>query len=185
VTIAGRLKDETAAAHDRLDARLDLLAGRDRYAAALTRFWGFYAGAEPMLDAWHADAALLDWPERRKLGALHSDLLALGLTPAEIDALPVRRFAGAPGVGTGLGWLYVLEGATLGGAVIARHLRRRQVVPPSALTFHTLYGAELGSRWRAFHTALARWVGNDGARGDVVVAGALTTFAAFEEWCVP
>jgi heme oxygenase len=183
--IAGRLKTETAAAHDRLDARLDLLASRDRYAAALTRFWGFYAGAEPLLDRWHAEAGLLDWPERRKLEALRADLLALGHTPAEIEALPVRRFAGPPGVGTGLGWLYVLEGATLGGAVIARHLRKQQTVPPTAMRFHTLYGRQLGARWRAFHAALARWVGDDAVRSDVVVAGALSTFAAFEEWCLP
>jgi heme oxygenase len=141
MTIAGRLKTETAAAHDRR-------------------------------------------PERRKLAALRADLMALGLTPAAIDALPVRGFAGPPSTGAGLGWLYVLEGATLGGAVIARHLSREQAVPPAALSFHTLYGRQLGVRWRAFHAALARWVGDDRERGDVVVAGALSTFAAFEDWCL-
>jgi heme oxygenase len=183
--IAGRLKTETAAAHDRLDAGLDLLAGGDRYAAALSRFWGFYAGAEPLLDAWHAGAGLLDWPERRKLPALRADLLALGLTPAAIDALPVRRFGAAPDTGAGLGWLYVLEGATLGDAVIARRLRRAKAVPAGALSFHTLYGRRLGSRWRAFHAAVAGWVGNDRARADAVVGGARATFAAFEDRCLP
>ena len=186
MTIAGRLKTETAAAHDRLDARLDLLQGREHYAAALARFWGFYAGAEPQLDRWHARAPLVDWPERRKLPALRSDLLALGLTPAAIDALPVRSFEDdPPDAGAGFGWLYVLEGATLGGAVIARHLCKARTVPAAALSFHTLYGRRLGSRWRAFHAALAAWAGDDRARGDAVVAGALATFAAFEEWCLP
>ena len=133
MTIAGRLKMETAAAHDRLDAGLDLLHGGERYAAALARFWGFYAGAEPQLDRWHTAAGLTDWPQRRKLPALRADLLALGMTPAAIDALPVRRFGGAPEVGAGFGWLYVLEGATLGGAVIARHVRKRGTVPAGAL----------------------------------------------------
>jgi len=185
VTIAGRLKTETATAHDRLDAGLDLLRGGDRYAAALGRFWGFYAGAEPVLDRWHLEAGLLDWPERRKLPALRADLLALGLTPSAIDALPVRRFDDPPGVGAGLGWLYVLEGATLGGAVIARRLRTTRTVPPAALSFHTLYGRQLGARWRAFHAALASWVGDDRARADAVVEGANDTFAAFEDWCLP
>jgi heme oxygenase len=185
VTIAVRLKTETAAAHDRVDAGLDLLDGGERYAAALMRFWGFYAGVEPQLDAWHAAAALLDWPQRRKLPALRADLLALGLAPAAIEALPVRRFAGPPGTGAGLGWLYVLEGATLGGAVIARRLRAARTVPHGALRFHTLYGGGLGARWRAFHAVLSRWVGDDRERADAVVAGALATFAAFEEWCVP
>ena len=148
------------------------------------RFWGFYAGAEPVLDRWHLEAGLLDWPERRKLPALRADLLALGLTPATIEALPVRRFDDAPDVGAGLGWLYVLEGATLGGAVIARRLRAEETVPPTALSFHTFYGRRLGARWRAFHAALAGWVGDDRARADTVVAGAQATFAAFEDWCL-
>lgn len=185
MTIAGRLKTETAAAHDRLDAGLDLFEGRERYAAALARFWGFYAGAEPQLDRCGATTALADWPQRRKLPALRADLLALGLSPDAIDALPVRCFEDRPDTGAGFGWLYVLEGATLGGAVIARHLRKAETVPPSALTFHTLYGRQLGSRWRAFHAALAAWVGEDRTRGDAVVVGALSTFDAFEEWCLP
>ena len=184
MTIAGRLKTETAAAHDRLDSQLDLLDGGDRYAGALARFWGIYAGAEPRLDRWHTAAGLADWPQRRKLPALRSDLLALGMTPADIDALPVRPFA-EPDVSAGFGWLYVLEGATLGGAVIARRLRKDKAVPLGALSFHTLYGRELGPRWRGFHAALAEWVGDDRARGDAVVAGAHATFAAFEEWCLP
>jgi heme oxygenase len=183
MTIAGRLKTETASAHDRLDAGLDLLSGRDRYTAALTRFWGIYAGAEPRLDRWHTAAGLADWPQRRKLSALRSDLIALGMTPAAIAALPVRRFD-EPNVGAGFGWLYVLEGAALGGAVIARHLRSAQTVPPGALRFHTLYGRELGTRWRSFHAALADWVGEDDVRADAVVAGAHATFAAFEDWCL-
>jgi heme oxygenase len=85
----------------------------------------------------------------------------------------------------GLGWLYVLEGATLGGAVIARHVRRAGTVPAAALSFHTLYGRSLGARWREYHAAVAAWVGEDARRADAVVAGALATFAALEDWCAP
>jgi len=183
MTIAGRLKTETAGAHDRLDAGLELLGGGDGYTSALVRFWGIYAGAEPRLDSWHTTAGLGDWPQRRKLPALRSDLLALGMTPEAVDALPVRHF-GEPDTAAGFGWLYVLEGATLGGAVIARHLRGAQTVPPGALSFHTFYGRQLGRRWRAFHATLADWVGDDEDRADAVVAGAHATFAAFEDWCV-
>ena len=153
----------------------------------LERFWGFHLVLEPRLDAWHAREPRpgLDWPHRRKLAALASDLAVLGLAPHD-----VRRLAHCPDVpeltttATALGVLYVVEGATLGGRVIADHLRGG-AVPPAALGFLTCYGTRVGRLWRDYRAATTSFVGTDLVRADEVVAAATATFEVLGRWLAP
>jgi heme oxygenase len=87
---------------------------RRDYARALRALYGPQAA----LEAWLADflpAAIL--PPR--LPDLAADLAALGVTPWPL-AVPLPAWPAHPAVR--LGVAYVIEGANLGGAVIARHL---------------------------------------------------------------
>lgn len=93
------------------------------YRLYLERMAQVYGTLEPPLLA-SLDEALADRPDLRpavrpKLPALLADLAALGLSP---PSLTIRRGPGH--LSEVLGGLYVLEGATLGSRVIARHLRR-------------------------------------------------------------
>lgn len=142
---------------------------------------------QPRLDAWHAREPQpgLHWPHRRKLVALQSDLSVLGLAPDD-----VRRLARCPDVpavtttASALGVLYVVEGATLGGRVIADHLRGG-AVPPAALGFFGCYGTQAGRRWRDYRAVTTSFVGADVVRADEVVTAATATFEVLGRWLAP
>jgi heme oxygenase len=187
--IAMRLRAETRSVHERLETDLDLLAHSmtpDRYRRLLERFLGFHAELEPRLDDWHAADPRLDWPERRKVPGLLGDLDRLGVPPGALQR--VARCPDVPevaGAADALGALYVVEGATLGGALIARHLHTQQQIPPDALAFFGSSGADVGRRWRRWRRVTEEWVGSDGTRADAVVAQALRTFTSLERWLRP
>ncbi len=95
---------------------------------------------------------------RPKLPALEADLADLGAEPLR----PLGRAAAAlrlprPGDLAGsVGALYVLERATLGGRVVARHLRRKLPDQGAGVPFRFLefHGAEVAGAWRRFAITL-------------------------------
>jgi heme oxygenase len=86
-----RLKRETAAAHQHLEDQLGLLdPGLDvhRYLRVLERFYGFYVPVEIDLTRLAAEVPL-GFPLRARAELIACDLLALGLSPAAVAALPL------------------------------------------------------------------------------------------------
>jgi heme oxygenase len=189
--VAQQLKQQTAATHARVESFVALAdpgLSPDRLRAVLARFAGFWQGTERFVDEW-ADAepgpaAALSWPRRRRREVLRSDLLRLGLSVREITALPE-----APAVFSDLntadvlGWLYVSEGATLGGAVIDRSLRA--LPGGDRLRTFTPYLEGPGPMWQSFLAVLGDWVGDDANRQALVVRAGVGTFAALEQWLAP
>lgn len=171
-----RLKIATADAHRALEADLvsaGFFAGRPGYAAYLERLHPLQAALEGRLEAAGAGRLLADWPRRRKAGRIAADLAALGRPKAAIVPAGAWRLRSAGAV---FGVLYVLEGATLGGAILARRLRDSGV-PAGALSYLASYGRERGRMWRGYLAALeAVRLGADGEAD--LVAAALSTFSA-------
>ena len=172
------LRERTGEAHERLEGGLDVLDrchDRDAYAALLSCFRSVYSPLERALGACPRTGSLVpDWAERRKTGWLDEDLALLGV-PAPPDAA-------VPAVETAedvAGTAYVMEGATLGGAVVLRRLEQAWT-EPLPHRFFTSYGADRGRRWREFRQRV------DAAALDVdaTVASAERTFAAFEAACL-
>ncbi len=152
----GRLRAGTAEAHRRLDHLLDsagCFASLDGYRRYLRRIAPLQAALEGALEAAGAEALLPDWPRRRKASLIAADLRALGGPPPA--PLP-RPFPGLAGwrAGDVLGTLYVLEGATLGGAVLARRLGDLGLRRERGGRFLDPYGEERGRMWRLFLEAL-------------------------------
>jgi len=81
-----------------------------------------------------------------------------------------------------VGTLYVLEGATLGGALVVRELERTFGSPPPH-RFFASYGAARGAMWHAFrrHVEAIERRGVDRA---AVVRAATDTFATVERACL-
>lgn len=186
--VLARLRAETRALHTEVEDGLDLMSPRldpARYRDVLARLHGVHAAAEPALDAWHARDALLDWPRRRKLAALEADLADLGLDLTAIAALPLAPLPPAGTTAEALGTLYVLEGSTLGGRVIERHLRTLPGFPVAATRFLTCYGAQTGARWQTWRRTASAWVGDDETRSAAVIAAAVQTFVCVRDWCAP
>lgn len=113
---------------------------------------------------------------RPKLPALFADLEEQGLEwnahrPA---AMPTPVLPENPGAT--VGGLYVLEGATLGGRTIARHLRRHIGHAIGATRFLDFHGRRTSAAWKGFTGALNALADEGALTPDAVIAGALAVF---------
>lgn len=185
--LADLLREGTQAHHARAESALPVMDADlplDRYVDTLAALYGLYAPLERRL-ARHDWAALgFEWEARRKAPLLAADLRRLGVPDAAVAALPLAD--ALPALATpceGLGALYVLEGATLGGQLVRRHVDRvLGVTPERGGAFFAAYGDRVGPMWRAFRAFLD----DAGARHDCTPERALQaardTFDAFASW---
>ncbi|WP_426757076.1 biliverdin-producing heme oxygenase [Myxococcus sp. Y35] len=185
-----RLKSETRPHHERTEALVRLLDADltpSAYGHHLEALLGFYAPLEAKLASLGLDSvAGLSIQTRWKAHLLEADLRAFGHDARSLARLPrCEDLPALPGVPEALGCLYVLEGSTLGGQLILRHLRRHfEGKPSGAFAFFTAYGDEVGPRWRAFGEAInqASELAADEAFDARVVSGAQETFDAYAAW---
>lgn len=185
--VLGTLRAATADDHELVEASLDLLdpaLDRSRLAGVLSRLHGFWQAAEAGLDRWAAAdpaaAATVGWESRRRAGLFAADLTALGADPA---ASPVPELPPVAGTDEALGRLYVLEGSTLGGTFIDRHLAGLASLGEGVrVRAFSPYGSETGAMWHAYRRVTRERVaaGGDAAR---LVGAARDTFAALADWC--
>lgn len=181
-----RLRSETRLEHEAVEETLGLAdpgVTRDLYCLRLKQFYGFYCPIEERLaqvDGWEGRGVDLD--ARRKTSLLRADLAALGAEPTErIPLCP--RLPPLDDAAAGFGCLYVLEGATLGGQIISRHIKSTLgITPESGGSFFRGYGERTGEMWQSFRTALAAFpVDVDADRR--ILASAVATFRELRRWC--
>jgi heme oxygenase len=195
--ILKRLKLATGVSHIALESQLPLMnmeLSREDYRQFVSRFLGFYAPLEVhLLAAPQWRLLRFDYSTRQKTPRLTHDLLALGCSAEALATTPFCT--DLPALTTRerlLGCLYVIEGATLGGRVITQHLQNQLgLTPESACAFFAGYGAQTGTRWKAFCTMLtdnalpaADQAGDEG-RHAAIVAGANRTFEVLTHWLFP
>ena len=181
-SLTSRLRAETQEAHQRLEDGLALLEpplSQARFTHALGRFHGFHAVWEPAI-AGLDDVAPV-FAGRSRLAHLRRDLAALGVDEEALARAPVCAAAAglAADAATAFGSLYVLEGSTLGGQLIARALQGAAWLPPGGLGYFSPYGAETGAMWRTLRDRLDAVAGPD---QDRVLAGAEHTFSILHDW---
>ena len=186
-TIRELLKDGTQAHHARAEASLPLMDEAltlDRYRDILARLLGFYAPLERRLADADWSRIGLDPERRRKSPLLLTDLRALGLGDGEIVALPhCADLPDARSLSDALGCLYVLEGATLGGQLVRRHLAAHLGLGPhNGCAFFAAYGDAVGPMWREYQQRLAVLVDGGAAASEDVVDAARRTFDALTHW---
>ena len=181
-----RIRSETRALHQAIE-RVNPLAAADLtargYRRHLEKLLGFHAPLELRLAALSERHGLTaELSGRGKTPLLLRDLAALGLRPATADAVPWSRELPQPvGVGGLLGCAYVLEGATLGGKVILRHLAPRLPEIAGASRYLDCYGAEVGARWKQLLALLeAHLLASDAV--DAAVTAARATFETLARW---
>ena len=181
-----RLRRETAPQHETLERQLDLLdpeLSLHRYRLVLESFHGFYAAVESELPRLVATSPSLGFPLRARTELLERDLLALGLSRSDIAGLP--RCADLPRLCRTehlAGCLYVLEGACLGGQIIAKAVRDRLPVSNDrGLSFFVGDGSKTRERWQTVLTWLEE-LARSGADAHGIVASARETFSSLGFW---
>jgi heme oxygenase len=179
------LRTGTAAEHADVERSLDLMSPglqRSRLISVLDRLHGFWAAAEAGLDTWAqrhpADARSVDWPRRRRAALFAQDVRALD-APLGADRPGLPPVAGTD---QALGRLYVLEGSTLGGTFIDRHLAGLPQLADVRVRAFSPYGPETGAMWHAFRRTTRQQVAS-GGDATAVVAAARQTFGALAAWC--
>lgn len=183
-----RLKQQTQPHHDRLEAHpltaqlMQPSLTHKQYLHTLIAFYGYYAAVEEQFAHWERTLPTLDLPNRYKSQQLAHDIHTLD---AAVQVADVPLCADLPPCQTPaevFGCLYVLEGATLGGQIIARHITNQLHLSATAgLCFFKGYGAQTGAMWLAFRAAVAQCVPDEQTETEVIEA-ACQTFATFESW---
>lgn len=182
--VMAALKANTARQHqevERLMPFFDEHLSLGIYRETLVAFLGFYEPVEDELTSisgWQTVG--LDPTRRLRANLLRTDLRALGLPESIFPSLP--RCEDLPELDNcfdGLGCLYVLEGSTLGGQLIARELHRRLGIDQqSGAAFFHSYGADVGSMWKEFCAAVRESVDTP-IKLQSAVTAAKRTFASF------
>ena len=181
-----RLKRETAAVHQHLEAQLGLLDPSldvHRYLRVLETFYGFYVPVEIDVTRLAAAEVPLGFPLRARAELIERDLLALGLSPADLAALPLCSDRPELSCVEDLaGCLYVLEGACLGGQVLIPLLHRRLgVAKDSGAAFFAGEEERTQARW----STVVVWLDglpHTGASATKIIRAATATFNAFTRW---
>jgi heme oxygenase len=181
-----QLKRETAELHRRVEAQLGLMEpglSIHRYQRVLRTLYGFYAPVEASLVRLTAAGPPLGFPLRARCELIESDLHALGLARHEFAGLP--RCMDLPPLSCRedlAGCLYVLEGACLGGQVIAPALHQQLGLGKGSGASFFIGDAEATSaRWILFLTWLEGFE-RAGARSEEIVDSACATFLTLARW---
>ena len=180
-----QLREATRSAHDRIEGALPLFTPgltTRRYVGVLRALHGFYTPLEPLCHRAAGDAvAALELEARVKVPLLVADLTILGNAPHDILALPIcQDLPDVTLASQAMGVVYVLEGATLGGQGIRRHLI--EVLDGDAvrgLAFFTGYGARTWEMWTRFGAHVEQAAGLD---LDTAIVAAIQTFDTLERW---
>lgn len=187
--ILQRLRAETSRNHGVieslmpvLDPNISLIA----YGQLLHRLLGYYA---PLEDLLRAEIEIY-WPdqeylciERAKVPLLERDLQAI-----EKELALTERCLDLPRLNTPaqvLGCLYVIEGATLGGQIIRKHLLANLGIgPESGAAFFNGYGNNTAIQWQSFRSFLINNAESMNQDNEIVVS-ANETFKTLSLWLFP
>jgi heme oxygenase len=175
-----RLKSGTEQQHREIEALIDPLKNfhsLEAYKAHVLRSWRFYLPLEDCLAAFDWSAAGIDFLPRRKAPLIEQDLRVLGIHQPRLEnAQPLAR----QNLDFALGCLYVLEGATLGGQIISRHLATLGIGPANGGLFFQGYGARTGEMWKSFQRSATSYCVSEDQIGEAV-SGAKSTFERFSD----
>jgi heme oxygenase len=181
------LKEGTRRQHEAIERIMPFFRNdfsSEDYIRVIKAFLGFFEPVERELASiptWHLSG--LDLDQRLRSNLLRDDLLSLGVSTSDIAVIP--RCADLPNLASideGFGCLYVLEGSTLGGQLIARQVQT--LVTTSKETgamFFQGYGSQTGAMWRDFCSNL-RSHAHSSKNQTAILAAAESTFKKLETW---
>jgi heme oxygenase len=181
-SILAKLKSRTAHQHQQTEDGVDLMRddfSLDEYKNLLVRFYAFYKSFEPKMFAAMRESFFdFDYEKRQNAPKLFSDLEHLGMTETEISA--IKSFADLPALDSRekiFGALYVIEGSTLGGQYISRHLKEKfGLDETNGIAFFSGYGKDTGKMWNEFRAAITAFADDENINQEEIIKSANDTF---------
>jgi len=187
--ILKKIKDFTAAHHNSIEqnpltkAIVDGSITKENYAKLLCGFYGFYKTCEATLansQLWGKEN--FDIARRKKMPLLEKDLAFLGYSfadvPACVEVPPLDSDAKK------LGYLYVVEGSTLGGQFLSRAIAKKLgfTAEQGASYFNSYGTANLGEMWKQFQQLLTDYAHKNPSSETEIMQAASVTFQKLDTW---
>jgi len=182
MTLIEDLRQQTEEAHRSLEkdliGRIKRIASREDYLELLSLMYGFYSAMEDELLPFLRTHEDVDFSERRKAAWLIHDMETLG------KAGDLKKCGVLPSIesqASALGAMYVLEGSTLGGPIIAKMIRQQLGIEgENGFTFFMSYGKDAPVMWQRFKDSLAKPFRAD--EHEAIIRAANETFITFRNW---
>lgn len=149
------LKEQTKQLHDETEAKLqsdrifDKSYTLDDYKNLLIHNYQLVSQYEPQVQEKLKHYPELKLDLRKKIEALKKDMQNLNL-----DVENKNLTNNLENEAEAFGALYVMEGSTLGGNVIAKHLKRNPEFDEVDFNYFGIYGEDTGMLWQEFKTIL-------------------------------
>jgi len=167
------------------DAWLDLLRPDTTsadYLAQLVRMYGLVAPFESACKYTPGVGRYLDTRQLLRAGLIAQDILALGVTPAQVATIQTcPAIMSFNDVAEAFAWLYVVERSTLLQEGVRRHLLQVQPGLAKAVSYLAAFDTTAGERWLAFDRMLDRVVAELGVEAQLLSA-AEAAFASTRAW---
>lgn len=152
MVLSDQIKLQTRIQHQELEGvlvpKIKAVRSKEDYASLLQLFYLFFNPLEKDIGAL-MDSRLPDFDQRRKTGSILKDLNFIehkwkSPTPKVVSP-DIQNFPQA------LGALYVMEGSTLGGRIIAKIIGQQLNLPPeTGLSYFEAYGDATEKMWNQF-----------------------------------
>lgn len=174
---SNELKECTMRVHQglekRLIAQIKKIETVDDYVQLLELMYGFYAPVQGRLQPFLAH-------QHRQAGHILEDINYLTGSTV-IDLSVSNSLPAVDSYHAALGVLYVTEGSTLGGVIIADMISKKLNRPVGkGFSFFSGYGKETQGRWQKFKEVLNGPFAP--AEKEEMKQAAIATFSAFDEW---
>jgi heme oxygenase (biliverdin-IX-beta and delta-forming) len=185
--ILERIRSRTIYVHRRLEENsiLSKLTQKSfslpEYVSVLQKFYGFIIPIETQLLALsRLDGLLPDLNRRLKSPLLRSDISKL----SDQSLTKLINCPDLPEVNTpnkAIGYLYVMEGSTLGGKIISESIKTTlNILPETGGSYFFNYGPERGMMWKNFINHLNSYYLTEVE--EEIVTSAENTFLKLESW---
>lgn len=126
-------------------------------------------------------SVLYDLEYRYRSGLIVKDLAKTGISRVAIDNIPVFQFA-TSGIAEALGVMYVLEGSTLGGKFLYKHINQLLGIDnESGVSYFWGYGQKTGMLWKTFISSLSNYAVEENCEEEIIKS-AVQTFVTIDKW---
>jgi len=175
------LKENTYPEHQAAEKKMILalkkLETQEDYVRMLGWLYSFYAPLEDLIRQHITEDILPGIAKRFRTEYILDDIRNSGKPTPALD--PCEDLPIIDSADRALGALYVLEGSTQGGHIIAGMITR-QLGPAVSCSYFNGYGAETGNMWQSFRDYLDQPRSTE--QKTAVIDAAKETFITFKNW---